>query len=237
MKISELTKLIDSVNKKGENQFAVNPLQYFVRLYESHDLTIDNDVQDFFELLQADDFFSESNMPKGWSMRSYSSAVQSLYLIMTDNHIRDVFTQEYKDVFDVNEIITFLDDKKKYYNNLYRKQQRQAKKEKMGLNTESTPEPDEKPHQMHVDEYILNTGHNDPIKPVVTTYTSSSDSSMASDIEDISNGTPFLEKKDEHTKDKMKYIVSLLDKYMSHETDEFKKVYLEVVRDQLLYFI
>lgn len=250
MKIVDFLQVIEKMPKRSEGKSILNPSQHFIRLCESHELTMDNDVVDFFELLQSEDFFAEVNMPKDWGIRSYASALKSIQDILLYDKVKDILD------IDIEEMSQYIDKQRKYYNNIYKKQQRQKiaeksnavskvlRKEKTGTtrevdvyegnpvvstNSKIDDDSDEEPHILYADPY-METKKQDNINDSM--YMDDSDHIDGRHEEKYVPHQPQPQQK--HNQHQIQYIISLLEKYMQHETDEFKKVYLEVVIDQIL---
>lgn len=228
MKIKDFIHIVEQVPKINEGQSIINPLTYFIRLYEANDLTIDNEIQDFFDLLQSDGFFKEQNMPKDISIRSYVSALKCIQHIINFDKIKQILDEAYN----VDEIYNLIEKNRKYYSNLYKKQQRQKVRDKINEKNKKLTivlQDDEGPHIQYLDESIRNVNNNqndnniidEGLRDNMTNEGDVRDKPMFSDRESI-------------IKERISYIVSLLDKYMNRETDEFKKIYIDVVKEQVV---
>ena len=259
MKLSDFKTLIKTIPKKSGKAF-LNHVAYFTKLYESHELNEDNDIYEFFDMLEDDAFFDK--MPQDWSMRSYVSSLESLEEIVTFKDITNILEKAY----DIGNLLSLIDSKRRYYNNLYKKKQRQLNKEKKLTPVQITNEvSDEALHEITVDDTIGNVierdekeDDNDDTTSKITSSINHHDaqsdvqSEMYSQIDDnVKNdrvvGATILEDKMSEFEDlnrselispitlrnDIQYVITLLNKYMVHEHDEFKRLYLELMSEHL----
>jgi len=108
-------------------QGAISPATHLEMLLESHDYTDKSiDASEFFyHILNDPSFFDADKMPSRWSMRTTSAAMESLKIILTAETIKKELIAEIGDE-DHSGIVKVVDDKRKWYMNEAKKDQRRA---------------------------------------------------------------------------------------------------------------
>lgn len=215
----------------------VNPVGHLEKMLKSHRFENWNaPASDFLKAMMKEEFFEPHNMPSEWRTRSYSSAMSSMSKLLEHPDVSLKITNEIgKSEFDTLKQI--IDGKKKSFMNEYKKVQRSAKKteeaEKRSdtfFNSDSEPD---------------NEGTND--NETDGDHTKVSDDRKAESIVDVepesvvaseavvSKAATECIPHDIFVKaqQRVRRAVSLLDKYIEHEDDEFKKLYLELIQEEL----
>ena len=254
MKIGDFMKVIENVPKRAEGKSILNPVQHFRKLVDSHELTDENDVRDFFELLYfSQEFFQKENMPEEWSLRTYAAAISTLEDIIKFPEVQNIF----KDMdFVTDSLITLLEKQRKNFNSAYKRQQRQKNKNttKISLNSsdlqkliiqENSPinatieSDDDKSSvssfheiQLHddIDNRCIDKQQDDKINVTVEKDSKYNEDTLIEGKTNI-EVVPTLNK--QRIDARVSYIVNLLEKYKIHEENNVKKAYLEIVKDQL----
>lgn len=219
MKVLDLKKIVKDGNETN-----------IQKLLDSHNVKDDDDVVELvYEIIDdSGDFFSDEKMPKSWGKRTCSSAMESMYNVMSDPIVKELLVAEIEQK-DYVKLLSVLNQKRKDYMNIYKKEQR--KKQKV---TDKPPQSDDTtmPSELLVD---IDTLDNEVQH--ITAVKGDGDSVM----EVFANAKFHREKCDSDGDmiskqciiEKTKKISELLSKYMSHEPDEFKVLFLEVIQDEL----
>lgn len=129
-----IANILEDANKLREDlkntNSKLNPHHQLTLLLGSHsynDHTVDASEFFYHIINDADEFFSKDNMPASWSLRSCSSAMESLKHLVEYETVR---TQLLKDMNadDMATLINILDEKRKVYMNEAKKDGRKKKK-------------------------------------------------------------------------------------------------------------
>lgn len=253
LSIKDFSSLVSKQENIENNGSSVNPYNHLIKLFESHGYKDEDNVINFFMLLKnaPDEFFLSENMPQKWSLRTYSTAMESLYLINKHDNVKSVLI-ELLGEDEYNELLDSINNQKKKYMNEYKKENRKKKKDdgdiidvyKEGismpmLSTSSTPST-----LSSVSNSPMTSAKNSPSNSQLPTPLSSSaisltntdkSSSFVEDDESMGQKTQSDDVVIPYTKVQIRIqrIVDMLHNYMEQETDEFKVLYLDVVCDHL----
>lgn len=114
MKIKEFQSLL-------EKHFPGVIAGHFEKLVESHKLSGDMNLGDFFVTFEKDDFFDKANMPAKWTIRTYSYAMESIMTILNDPETSKEVTG------DVAKLLKLAETNKRKYMSLYKSIRRKHK--------------------------------------------------------------------------------------------------------------
>lgn len=195
MKISEfIATVVDNLPKRKEGASVINPLNHFMKLVESHGMSLDTNINVFFtSLSDVDAFFDTDHMPKSWSIRTYAASANTLRDIIASDKVLAILN----DIkVDSNALLCNLQNIKKRLLSTYKRERRETQKETRA----NTIDDEEAPHQIILDEDIV---HNN----AVAAKTKINDMILSA--------------------------IHMLDKYMQNETDNFKVVFLDVIKETL----
>lgn len=211
MKLSDFVKdIVDHVPKKKEGDSVLNPSNHFNKFIESHRFKGDTNALTFFVALQdLDTFFKTENMPETWSIRTYAAGIATLKDIISYEKCKSFLIDN---EIDVDKLLEHLEEKRKLFLSTYKKEKRKEKQAKTQQSPSIVESDDDAPH-----EIIL-----DPMEKETTEST----------ISALCNNDDLILR--HKVQIKIQHIVSMLEKYMQHEQDEFKVVFLEVVKDHML---
>lgn len=140
MKPMTLSQLMQHAQKL---QGAISPATHLDMLLESHefkDLSIDAS-EFFYYVLNDPTFFDADKMPTRWSMRTTSAAMESLKIILLAETIKKDLVAEIGEE-DYAGIVKVVDDKRKWYMNEAKKEQRKAANTKKTSTVVIDPVPD-----------------------------------------------------------------------------------------------
>lgn len=197
--------------KQGSSQ--INAHTYFEKIIQSHGLTAsDEDIISFLQKLTNDpDFFSDDNMPKS-TQRAKITGMVSLRYILDVHEVKEKINNDAL----VNEAIATIDKMRKYYQTEYKQSRRlinptptaiqKADEDVSAGEAEAGANADTEPHQIILDNE------------------DESASVMITDDDIVSRRKIDM---------RVKHAIDMLEKYMRHEDDEFKKAFLEVIRDNV----
>lgn len=208
IQISEIVTKVTQLKLGGE-------LAHLSKLIESHKKKADDSIVDFLQLIVnvPDEFFARENMPESWSARSYSSAMESLWRILHQETIKEDLIGEMgqEEFDDVSEGILVY---KRKYMNEYKKFTRKKKK-----------------------------GDNDAISDVINV---DAEGIQLPELQEEGDGVPpprsaSNQEAEENQRIKspniqacVENIIDMLQRYIDVETDEFKILYLNIVKEKLV---
>ena len=234
MKVIDFKKLAYEISKESE--------AHLQKLLESHNVKDDEEIVEFVYSIidESAEFFNDDKMPSSWGKRACSSAMESLHSLMSNPKIKETLMEDMEED-DFKNVLHVLLVKKKEYMNIYKKEQR--KKQKTGSK-------DEKNVNLDSDAAADILVDLDDIAGIANIVNKDSgeregnddaDGDKQSMIDTFAN-VKFHRETCEVDGDmisktciiaKTKKIAELLRKYMSHEPDEFKVLFLEVIQDEL----
>lgn len=207
-----MVRISEFVTKVKELNFG-SELVHLSKLIESHKKTADESIVDFLQLIvnAPDEFFVREQMPESWSTRSYSSAMESLLKILQHENIKQYIIDEMgQDEFD--DVIEGILVYKRKYMNEYKKNTRQKK----GAISDV----------INVDAEGIQMPEVDKVDKV--------DKVEEVDEVDEVGEVDEVDKVGESKNARIENIIDMLQKYINIETDEFKVLYLNIVKEKLV---
>jgi hypothetical protein len=219
MKVIEFKKLAFTVAKDSGSLLQ--------KLLESHDIKDNDEIVEFVYLIidNDGDFFTDTKMPSSWGKRACSSAMESLYTLLNDDSIKNALLEDMEES-DFDKLQSVLKTKKKEYMNIYKKEQRKKQKDVTGAKVSTDVVPAETLVDLDDDDDDDDDDSNDVGDNVLDAFAKAKLNRISCETNDgmISKDCVLA---------KSKKIVDLLKKYMTHEPDEFKVLFLEVIQDEL----
>jgi hypothetical protein len=213
--------LRDELKKNGST---LNPHHHLELLLTSHKYTdYSLDASEFFYHIINDqeEFFAQKNMPENWSsIRSYSSAMESLKTLLDYEDIKkgvmkDMSSEDFATVYGI------IDTKKKQYMNDAKKDSRKKKK---GVNNVVNAPDDNVDAEMHenIDNEEEALNDEDPVHLPDFGKTIQKNKVEPSIRKEVGQATSHVQK-----------ALWILEKYMESETDDFKLILLEMIKEHL----
>jgi hypothetical protein len=195
-----------SANNDAKPQL-INPATHLVKLASSHGIERSAPARDFFEGMLDDTFFEGNNMPKEWKPRTCSSAMESIAKILAHEEIiKRLGSERYE------EIIKRVDEKRKHYMNDYKRKQRANAKQ-----VSQSAQSDDEEELVGIDGPIENASTK-------ALYSPTRDQDLDQDVIEMDLGL---------LKSRIGRTSEMLMKYMEHESDEFKRLYLDLIMEEL----
>lgn len=198
----------------------LNPVNNLEKLLESHKfVNHGEDVTNFLYNLSmhTEEFFKPENMPASWSVRAYSNSMESLLHVLADeevkaNVIKDIGEEEYE------ELVSIINSRRKQYMN-------EAKKETRRKNKEEIAGTDPSPLQVVTQL---------PVSPPNLIATEPLPTHGGTKVEATHENEETKEEQDpSRVNKKMKHLNWILDRYTEIEQDPFKRLILDLMRQEL----
>jgi hypothetical protein len=140
----KIQKLLEEAGRvKDTLPPSLNPVNIIEKLTASHGIRPEQDAVTFFELLitDTDHFFQPENMPHNWSVRSFSSSMESLLKLLEDDAISRMLKKDMGEEAFANVTNTILTRKRMYMNEARKESRRRRQDEIIASREHSNFEP------------------------------------------------------------------------------------------------